>query len=126
MRTLNRLLLNSLAIAPLLCAAQDADRVAVDDVRILLVAAIDSPTGQAHGRLTGAMAKLLTERFRASGPLLIDVSTLRRYRQEGCSRLNVSFTQEGVNLPKSASAERKSVDVGLNYCRDGKPPSSLF
>ncbi|MEO8248125.1 MAG: hypothetical protein ABI589_02040 [Burkholderiales bacterium] len=125
MRTLKQLLLTPLAIAPLLCAAQDSNRVAVDDLRILLIAALDSPTGEAHGRLTGDMARLLAERFRTSGPLLIDVSTERRYKQAGCSRLKVSFTQEGVNLPGASAAERKSVDVGLNYCRDGKPPSSL-
>lgn len=125
MRTLIKHLMLSVVIAPPLATAQDANRLAVDDLRSLLVAAIDSPTGEAHGRLTGEIAKMFGERFRASGPLLIDVSTERRYRQPGCSRLKVSFRQEGVNLPGASSPQNKSVDVGLNYCRDGKPPTSL-
>ena len=125
MRTLKTLLiLLPLATGSVLCAAQHEDRTAVDDVRLLLVEAIDSPSGEAHGRLTGEMARLLAQRFRTSAPLLIDVSTERRYKQPGCSRLKLSFTQEGVNLPGATAAERKSSDVGLNYCRDGKPPSS--
>jgi hypothetical protein len=71
------------------------------------------------------MAKLLTDRFRAAGPILIDVTTERRYSQPGCSRLKLTFSQDGVNLPGAAGPERKTVDIGLNYCRDGQPPKSL-
>jgi hypothetical protein len=66
------------------------------------------------------------EQFKASSPILIDVSTERRYQQPGCSRLKVTFSQEGVHLPgASGTPQRRTVDVGLNYCRDGKPPKSL-
>ena len=125
MWTMKNLILFPLSAISMFCAAQQTDRVAVEDVSILLVAAIDSPTGEAHGRLVGPVAKLMAERFRSSGPLLIDVTTERRYRQPGCSRLKMSFSQDGVHLPGASEAQRKSVDVGLNYCRDGKPPSSL-
>ena len=100
-------------------------RVPVDDVRILLISAIDSPTGQAQGVLTGQMASLITDRFKAAGPILIDVTTERRYRQPGCSRLKLTFSQDGVNLPGASGPERKTVDIDLNYCRAGTPPKSL-
>jgi hypothetical protein len=113
-------------VAPLLAGAQGTSpRVPVDDVRVLLISAIDSPSGQAQGVLTGQMAKLITDRFRAAGPILIDVTTERRYSQPGCSRLKLTFSQDGVNLPGAAGPERKTVDIGLNYCRDGQPPKSL-
>jgi hypothetical protein len=113
-------------VSPLVASAQGSSpRVPVDDVRVLLITAIDSPTGQAQGVLTGQMASLITDRFRASGPILIDVTTERRYRQPGCSRLKLTFSQDGVNLPGASGPERRTVDIGLNYCRDGTPPKSL-
>ena len=100
-------------------------RVPVDDVRILLISAIDSPTGQAQGVLTGQMANLITDRFKAAGPILIDVTTERRSAQAGCSRLKVRFWQDGVQLPGVPEPRRQTIDFGINYCRDGQPPRSL-
>jgi hypothetical protein len=41
-------------VSPLFAGAQSGStRVPVDDVRVLLISAIDSPTGQAQGVLTG-------------------------------------------------------------------------
>jgi len=90
-----------------------------------MVAAIDSPSGQAQGFLSGKQADAITRQFKASTPILIDVSTERRYQQPGCSRLKVTFSQEGLHLPGFTTPQRRTVDVGLNYCRDGKPPKSL-
>ncbi|MBY0366801.1 hypothetical protein CDN99_12630 [Roseateles aquatilis] len=112
------------ALLPALAAAQDAPRMPVTDVRVLLIAAIDSPTGEARGVFTGDMAKMITDRFKASGPILIDVTTQKRFSQAGCSRLNVHFSQDGVVLPGNPSPQAKSIDIGLNYCRDGLPPKS--
>ena len=106
-------------------AQGSSPRVPIDDVRVLLISAIDSPTGQAQGVLNGQMANLITDRFKATGPILIDVTTERRYRQPGCSRLKLTLSQDGVNLPGASGPERKTVDIGLNYCRDGTPPQSL-
>ena len=103
----------------------DAGRLPVADVRVLMVAAIDSPSGTAQGLLTGKDAESITRHFKAAGPILIDVTTLKRYAQAGCSRLNVSFSQEGVQLPGQQGAKRHSVDFGINFCRDGQPPRSL-
>ena len=72
------------------------------------------------------MASLITDRFKAAGPILIDVTTERRYRQPGCSRLKLTFSQDGVNLPGASGPERKTVDIGLNYCRDGTAPEVAF
>ena len=121
-----RFLASLLAVlAPISWAQSSASRLPVEDVRVLMVAAIDSPNGQALGFLTGKQAAAITQQFRASTPILIDVTTERRYQQPGCSRLKVSFSQEGLHLPGSSGPQRRTVDVGLNYCRDGKPPKSL-
>ncbi len=100
-------------------------RVPVTDVRVLLIAALDSPTGTAHGVLTSKDAENITKHFKATGPILIDVSTVKRYAQAGCARLNLSLAQDGVQLPGQATPRRNTVDFGINYCRDGQPPKSL-
>ena len=100
-------------------------RMAVSDARPVMLAAIDAPDGRAHGVLTGALADAVTARFKGSSPIYIDVSTERRFAQEGCRRLKVSFWQEGVLLPGAASARRQTIDFGINYCRDGLPPRTM-
>lgn len=110
--------------APLLAQA-DAARLPVEDFRVLMVQALDAPSGSVAGVLTGEMAEAVSAHLGASSPIFIDVTTLRRYRQSGCARLNLRFSQTGVRLPDSTQAQDRAVNVGINYCRDGKPPRSL-
>ena len=121
-------------VIPLACAltacaalahAQVFDRTAVADARPLMIAAIDSPAGTAYGVLVGDTADAITRQFKGSSPIYIDVSTERRYTQAGCSRLKVLFWQEGVLLPGAASPRKHTIEMGINYCRDGLPPKSL-
>ena len=110
------------------CIALDAsaqDRTPVQDARPLLIAAIDAPTGEAHGMLVGEIADAITQRFKGTSPIYIDVTTERRYTQQGCRRLKVRFWQDGVQLPGVPAPRRQTIDFGINYCRDGQPPKSL-
>lgn len=100
-------------------------RVPVQEARSLLVAAIDARDGQAHGELTGEIADAIKQRFKAATPIYIDVATERRYAQPGCSRLKLRFWQDGVHLPGAPAPRRQTVDIGINYCRDGQAPKSL-
>ena len=101
------------------------DRTPVQDAKPLLIAAIDAPSGLAHGVLVGEIANAITYRFKGTSPIFIDVTTQRRYAQRGCSRLNVRFWQDGVQLPGVPAPRRQTIDFGINYCRDGQPPKSL-
>lgn len=120
--------LNSIACALWMCAAlahaQASGRTAVVDARPLMIAAIDSPAGVAYGVLIGDTANAITRQFKGSSPIYIDVSTERRYTQPGCSRLKVLFWQEEVLLPGAASPRKQTIEMGINYCRDGLPPKS--
>lgn len=100
-------------------------RVEVPEVRSLLVAAIDATDGRAQGILIGPAADAITQRFKGTTPIHLEVSTLRRYVQAGCSRLNVRAWQDGVLLPGAPTPRRQTIDVGINYCRDGQPPKLL-
>ena len=73
----------------------------------------------------GEIADAITQRFEATSPIYIDVSTEKRYREPGCSRLKVLFWQEGVKLPDVAAPRRQTIEFGINYCLDGLPPKSL-
>jgi hypothetical protein len=100
-----------LAISPMAGAESSAT------VKQLLLMAIDAPDGKASGVLTDAIA----DRFRqASGstlPVLVEVSTLKHFRQEGCRRLNLRIRQEG------SGKGQFGIDYGINLCRDGSPPT---
>ena len=115
----------ALATCAALAHAQAVDRTGVADARPLIIAAIDSPAGVAYGVLIGDTPDAITRQFKGSSPIYIDVSTERRYAQAGCSRLKVLFWQEGVWLPGAASPRTQSIEMGINFCRDGLPPKSL-
>lgn len=97
----------------------------VEEVRPLLIEAIDAPAGEAHGRLTGQMAEAIGRQFMTTEPINVDVTTLIRYADEGCRRLSVLFWQDGVQLAQGVPAKRQTVEFGINYCRTGMPPRSL-
>jgi hypothetical protein len=106
-------------------SAQPSTRLAVEDFRELLVKAIESEDGAAHGMLVGPVANALSSRMKTTAPILVDVTTLKRYQQPGCSRLSVRFSQDGVVLPGEDKPRRETLDLGMNYCKDGLSPRSL-
>lgn len=113
------------AIAALPALADEVQRTLVPDARPVMLAALQAPDGEAHGVLIGEMADAITQRFGATSPIYIDVTTEKRYAQAGCSRLKVSFWQDGILLPGALSPRRQTMDFGINYCLDGRPPRSL-
>ncbi|PHV35880.1 hypothetical protein [Janthinobacterium sp. BJB304] len=128
-RTTTRKVLLALCSA-MLCAAtcaapETTPRVAVSDPKVLMLAAIDAPDGRAAGMLTGEVADAITQRFSASSPIFMEVTTLARYAQDGCRRLNVRFWQEGVRLAPGQGPQKQTIDIGINYCRNGLPPAHL-
>lgn len=105
--------------------ADDVVRTPAPDARPAMLAALQADDGQSHGILAGELADAITKRFGATSPIYIDVITEKRYAQTGCSRLKVSFWQDGVLLPGAATPRRQTIDFGINYCLDGRPPQSL-
>ena len=105
--------------------ADDVLRTPVPDARPLMLGALQATDRQAHGVLTGEMADAITKRFGATSPIYIDVTIEKRYAQPGCSRLKVTFWQDGVLLPGARTPRRQTMDFGINYCLDGRPPQSL-
>jgi len=100
-------------------------RTPVTDARPVMLAAIQASNGEAHGVLTGDVANAISQRFGATSPIFIDVTTERRYQQQDCSRLKVLFWQDGVLLPGAKAPRKQTMEFGINYCLDGLPPKSL-
>ena len=116
----------AVSLAASVVRAEEPSRMRVPDPRPLLISALQASDGTAHGVLTGELAEAITRRFEATSPIYIDVSTVKRYRQTGCSRLNVTFWQEGVRLPEARAPRKQTIEFGINYCLDGLPPKSLL
>jgi hypothetical protein len=100
-----------LAISPMAGAESSAT------VRQLLLMAIDAPDGRAKGVMTDAIADRFRQATGSTLPVLVEVSTLKHFRQEGCRRLNLRIRQEG------AGKGQFGIDYGINLCRDGSPPT---
>lgn len=117
--------LMTLACFPALGQGDGVQRRPVEEVRPLLIEAIDAPAGEAHGRLVGKIADAIGRQFKTAEPINVDVTTLMRYAEEGCRRLSVLFSQDGVQLGQGVPAKRQTIEFGINYCRTGMPPRSL-
>lgn len=84
--------------------------------------AIDS--GAAKGVVTDAMADHIHKQTGFTAPVVVEVTTLKRYHQEGCRRLNAKFTMPGAMVKTPAGAQEEfELNMGINLCRDGSPPA---
>lgn len=86
-------------------------------VKQLLLMAIDAPDGKATGVLNDPIADRFRQATGSTQPVLVEVSTVKHFRQEGCRRLNLRIRQEG------AGKGQFGIDYGINLCRDGSPPT---
>lgn len=86
-------------------------------VKQLLLMAIDAPDGKASGVLNDAVADHFRETTGSPLPVLVEVTTLKHFRQEGCRRLNLRIRQDG------AGKGQFGIEYGINLCRDGSPPT---
>ena len=106
------------ALASLQAQAQTQDRLAVTELKPLLLLALEQ--GEAHGVLSGPPAAYLQRRFASTTPVEIDVRTVHPLPQPGCRRLSVTTRQQQVR--EKERSEDKELTYQLNYCRDGAKP----
>ncbi len=90
-------------------------------VKALMMRALNSPAGVARGIVEGKEADKIHETTGSFDPLRGEVSTLKRYKEEGCSRLAVKLIQ-----PNTPTQQGTQTDFALNYelnlCKNGMPP----
>lgn len=86
----------------------------------LLVEAINK--GESHATLGGPISDYMKRSNMSSEPLRVNVTTIKKFKQPGCSRLNIQFLQDNVTVPGETKPRNREIDYQLNYCVDGRPP----
>lgn len=90
-------------------------------VKALMMRALNSHAGVARGIVEGKEADKIHETTGSYDPLRGEVTTIRRYKEEGCSRLAVKLTQP--NTPTQQGTKTDFVlSFELNLCQSGMPP----
>ncbi len=111
-----------ISIATLALVATTASASESFSVKALLMQALNAPDGAAKGIVEGKEADAIHAATGASDPVRAEVSTIKKFNQEGCSRLAVRLVQ-----PNTPTKEGGRTDFALNYelnlCRNGMPPS---
>lgn len=111
-----------ISIAALALVATMASAAESFSVKALLMQALNAPDGAAKGVVEGKEADAIHAATGASDPVRAEVSTIKKFNQEGCSRLAVRLVQ-----PNTPTKEGGKTDFALNYelnlCRNGMPPS---
>ena len=87
----------------------------------LMVEAIRN--GRASGVMGGDIAAKFKAQFKSRAPLLVEVWTLKKYRQPGCARLEVDYEKRDVPTPKGDTSV--FLKTQINYCLDGTAPQSF-
>ena len=91
-------------------------------VKPLLFQALDAPNGTIQGEVTGAIAEKINSTTKSTSAVIATVTTIKQFKQEGCSRLNLHLQQADV-MTTTGKVTDFVVDFGLNLCKDGSPPS---
>ncbi|CAH1905046.1 conserved exported hypothetical protein [Candidatus Nitrotoga sp. HW29] len=111
-----------ITIATITLLATAANAAESVSVKVLLMQALNAPNGAAKGVVEGKEADAIHAATGASVPIRAEVSTIKKFNQEGCSRLAVKLIQ-----PNTPTKEGGKTDFALNYelnlCRNGTPPN---
>jgi hypothetical protein len=115
----SRYLITVATLALVVTTASAAEGVSV---KALLMQALDAPDGKAKGIAAGKEADAIHAATGASDPVRAEVSTIKKYNQEGCSRLAVKLVQPNAPTKAGGKADLE-LNYELNLCRNGMPPS---
>lgn len=103
-------------------AVGSANAAEYDNVKSLMLEAIDAADGTARGIIVGPIARRFHAATGSTAPVVVEVTSLHRFEQDGCRRLNVRLKQANVPTQEGKPSEF-GIDYRLNLCRDGSPPT---
>lgn len=100
---------------------QDAAAAEYSNPKLAMMEAIDATGGVVTGTVVGPIADKFASTTGSRSLVMVEVTTVKNYRQDGCKRLNVRLKQ--ANVPaKDGKLADFGIDYGVNLCRDGSPP----
>ena len=90
-------------------------------VKVLLMEALSNASGSARGIVEGQEADKIHEVTGSGDPTSCVVTTIKRFKEAGCSRLSIKLIQ-----PNTPTQQGTKTDFTLNYemnlCQNGRPP----
>lgn len=103
-------------------SATTAHAQSAASVKDMLMQALNSKDGTAKGIVEGKEADAIHAATGSNDPIRAEVTTLKRFKQAGCSRLAMKLIQ-----PNTPTKQGVKVDFALNYelnmCKNGLPPT---
>lgn len=79
--------------------------------------------GEASGTMGGEIAERFKSQFKSDGALFVTSKVIISYKQKGCARLQVDYAKKDVPITGGRTTAR--LNTQINYCLDGKAPTSL-
>lgn len=94
-------------------------------IKALITEALTSSSGMSSGTIAeGKESETIHKATGAYDPLRCEVTTLKRYKEEGCARLSVKLIQPNAPTKEGGKTDF-AMDMGLNICQDGQPPKDI-
>jgi len=115
MKSLNTLMV----ICLLVIAGESHADGAYTDAKALLEDAIRQDS--VSGVMGGEIADAFSSQFSTKGLLLVEARVIGSFKEEGCKRIGLRFTQEGVATPKGNTEVH--LNMTINYCLNGDIPN---
>ena len=94
-----------LAVATLCLLTTSASASQSTSVKALLMQALNTPSGAAKGIVEGKEADAIHAATGAIDPVRAEVSTIKKFKQEGCSRLAVRLIQPNTPSKEGGKTE---------------------
>lgn len=102
--------------------SQDVAAAEYSNLKWAMLEAIDAPGGVVTGTVVGPIADKFASTTGSRSLVMVEVTTVKNYRQDGCKRLNIRLKQANVSAKDGKLADF-GIDYGVNLCRDGSPPT---
>ncbi|MDP2369173.1 hypothetical protein [Rhodoferax sp.] len=82
-------------------------------------------TGEANGQLTDDVRDEARLNLNATGTLMLKVTRVFAFQQEGCARLRLDFVQTQALLPGASAPHDYEWSTEMSICSNGRPPASI-
>ncbi|MGZ8256612.1 MAG: hypothetical protein ACXWTX_02455 [Gallionella sp.] len=94
-----------------------------NSMRGLMYEALSSQSGSARGIIEGKEADKIHQTTGSNDPTQCVVTTIKHFKEAGCSRLSIKLIQPNVPTQQGTKTEF-AFNYELNLCMSGRPPLS--
>ena len=91
--------------------SQDVAAAEYSNLKWAMLEAIDAPGGVVTGTIVGPIADKFASTTGLRSLVMVEVTTVKNYRQDGCKRLNIRLKQANVSAKDGKSVSYTHLDV---------------